>query len=1784
MWWFLFILLRLHASSTNCDYFSFNYIGECQSVDPFEIFFLIDSSSRLTTLEYQHVKLWLESLLHSPPPSNIEFGLIQFATDATVEFGLGDYFDIADAINRIQTMSQLGHDGSCPGCGIIFANAVFSPTVSDENKIIFVITKSIAEDIETICRDTSKRLILVTIGENKDDIYYDFSCLIGTDGWDDVYSVETTEVLDTLRWSRLEDFVCERPLFEGDYFKSDQFYNSKPVYNTIGEGDNTFYYDDWYNRWSIVWSTDTSKMFATLNGGHDDLVSEFSSWGDLNINRNIISGSYQMQRVCSRSPFPSTLPTSVSTSRPTLFPTRKTTTAVPSQFPLSTPSRSPTVGPTTAPVCVDDDDTADFALLLFRTSGGCPKLVELADCSNSDLILGLGYDTVGDMCPWECYLCGASMSPSSSRPSSSPSLSTFIPTNEPSFIPTNFPSFSPSHDPSGSTDSPSLSPSPPSRDPSKAPVTPEPSNPPSLSPTRGPTLSPTPSRTTLPGTLTEVPSQMPNSTPSRQPTVEFPVDHITDNTEMPISREPTVAQPSVDCEAHHGSEVGDDACCGQGGTVSSDEYICPEHKPVCRGYIQGHKYGTCSDGTPTAVPSQMPKSTPSRQPTVESPDFPTDPIIIESNTPISTPSRETTVAQPSGTPTIVPTQMPKSTPSRQPTVDPTVEPTARVPSPSPVVNPTDSPTTPKPSTSPTTPQPTVYYNESLPWFTYCPNLVVTHGGNCEESTMDWVFLLDTSNQMSSSDYLELQQYMIDFTDEVLIQKGPRMGVVQYSNFVQLEYNIGDHPYTEWAKELVEIHFEGGATSDLRTAIEFSLTDMWPRSEVEEYRSEREKILVIITGDDENNACDLKDELDALNIEVHIIKVGNHDVDFTCLGKVLETANYVKLHSDMVSPLEDAICDEPMMPFGGIYTIGPHYINGRPVYISEEGYRIYFLIETWVIEYTDEDGNTSLGTLISRFGNNWRPDDFVDWDYVTSNMQYISVSGLRVYCQATFSPTSTPSKTPTTLPTQGPSFSPTPIPTYLPSKQPGRFPSLSPQLSCQNFILSQSACDEFTDLDALFIVDSSNSIAPEEYDGYKGWLAGAIPASIPVDSNLALMQYATRQQIEFQFQEYTTPQQWQAQISEMKHVGGLTWTKTAFQYAFQHIWPNSSPLRQRIMVLITDGVWSEGQNPCDLYIEMTAKGIDLIVVGNQEVRENIDCLEQQNVYFVDLTIARTFDQFDEDAEELLNIRAVFCPDSTPFDGGYTMLNQPFGAFPMYMHTDKHVASHNGTHWQFVNEGVGLMVELEASDSVAPNDRGNWVFTNSTGYVTIYYDVRVFCSDTEIPTYVPTECPSTSMPTVLPTMNPTTDTPSKHPTSSIPTNMPTDCPSTSAPTVQPTMNPTTDTPSKFPTISIPTQIPSDGPSNSPTTDQPSRNPTSSIPTNLPTVPPTQGPSDFPSRTPSIAPTAPTRHPTFSYPSFCPSTDPTTSGPSVFPTYLPSHNPSKAPLTSEPTTSPTTMPTDCPSYAPTRSPTFCEEHVDSLYIEIESLESMNNDLRDQVSALTCANDDVLMMRINELIFPAQSSHNCTAILDSDSSWSDVQRVHGYNSICDIPILATAEQYANEDQYALVLDEIRNITGPVEKRISEVCKLICANCDFTEASNYAVQNMIDNWAECRANVADLEGELARKDECCRVGSTTSYEPLGCTDFNPAIFEMKDDIAVVENECLLINETIYEEREVSDMVVELTRIKSEIIDWETAVQDGGLLCVYVPRLFCDAVSTCRWHDSQDVCVIIDST
>ena len=73
--------------------------------------------------------------------------------------------------------------------------------------------------------------------------------------------------------------------------------------------------------------------------------------------------------------------------------------------------------------------------------------------------------------------------------------------------------------------------------------------------------------------------------------------------------------------------------------------------------------------------------------------------------------------------------------------------------------------------------------------------------------------------MTSSDYVQLQIFLINFVQQVMNSKGYNMGVVQYSNNYQLEWNLGDAPYNKWVDMLIDIEFSGGATSDLASSIQ-----------------------------------------------------------------------------------------------------------------------------------------------------------------------------------------------------------------------------------------------------------------------------------------------------------------------------------------------------------------------------------------------------------------------------------------------------------------------------------------------------------------------------------------------------------------------------------------------------------------------------------------------------------------------------------------------------------------------------------------------------------------------------------------------------------------------------------------------------------------------------------------------------------------------------------------------------------------------------------------------------
>ncbi len=59
---------------------------------------------------------------------------------------------------------------------------------------------------------------------------------------------------------------------------------------------------------------------------------------------------------------------------------------------------------------------------------------------------------------------------------------------------------------------------------------------------------------------------------------------------------PPTSPPIINCAADHGSNT---PCCGQPGEVKSN-YVCPQDRPICKGYEYGVKWGNCESTSNTS--------------------------------------------------------------------------------------------------------------------------------------------------------------------------------------------------------------------------------------------------------------------------------------------------------------------------------------------------------------------------------------------------------------------------------------------------------------------------------------------------------------------------------------------------------------------------------------------------------------------------------------------------------------------------------------------------------------------------------------------------------------------------------------------------------------------------------------------------------------------------------------------------------------------------------------------------------------------------------------------------------------------------------------------------------------------------------------------------------------------------------------------------------------------------------------------------------------------------------
>ncbi|XP_070768321.1 collagen alpha-6(VI) chain-like [Enoplosus armatus] len=150
------------------------------------------------------------------------------------------------------------------------------------------------------------------------------------------------------------------------------------------------------------------------------------------------------------------------------------------------------------------------------------------------------------------------------------------------------------------------------------------------------------------------------------------------------------------------------------------------------------------------------------------------------------------------------------------------------------------------------------------------------------------------------------------------------------------------------------------------------------------------------------------------------------------------------------------------------------------------------------------------------------------------------------------------------------------------------------------ICSQDACKDIPG-DLLFLIDSSGSIYPQDYEKMKDFIKSVISRSVigQNEVHVGVMQFSTTQRLQFPLNRYYTKEEMSKAINDMQQVGGGTLTGEAItdvsQY-FDAARGGRPDLRQRLVV-ITDGeAQDEVKGPA---AALRAKGVMVYAIGVME---------------------------------------------------------------------------------------------------------------------------------------------------------------------------------------------------------------------------------------------------------------------------------------------------------------------------------------------------------------------------------------------------------------------------------------------------------------------------------------------------------------------------------------------------------------------------------------------------------
>ncbi|XP_034057186.1 collagen alpha-6(VI) chain isoform X2 [Gymnodraco acuticeps] len=154
------------------------------------------------------------------------------------------------------------------------------------------------------------------------------------------------------------------------------------------------------------------------------------------------------------------------------------------------------------------------------------------------------------------------------------------------------------------------------------------------------------------------------------------------------------------------------------------------------------------------------------------------------------------------------------------------------------------------------------------------------------------------------------------------------------------------------------------------------------------------------------------------------------------------------------------------------------------------------------------------------------------------------------------------------------------------------------------ICSSEACNDKPG-DLLFLIDSSGSIDPQDYEKMKDFMKSVITKSAVAQDNVhvGVMQFSTIQRLAFPLNQYYSKEQMLNAITAMQQIGGGTLTGEAITDVSQYFdgLRGGRPDMRQTLIVITDGkAQDEVKEPA---VALRNKGVEIYAIGVVDANTN-----------------------------------------------------------------------------------------------------------------------------------------------------------------------------------------------------------------------------------------------------------------------------------------------------------------------------------------------------------------------------------------------------------------------------------------------------------------------------------------------------------------------------------------------------------------------------------------------------